>query len=102
MKKTSDEKLVYEVQERVEIGDLQPYAIQTLKSALNRVDKTGLPDKIAVDAAKFVAASSGEKDSNEYKNMLSSFRELVIATRKNKELDALKTIEEEEKERKQK
>lgn len=82
-----------------ELGDLQPEAIKTLSAALGRVDKTGLPDKIAVDAAKFVSSASGAKDSNEYKKMLQSFRELVVSTRKNKGVEAEKTIELEEKER---
>ncbi len=75
------------------IEDLTDDAIKTLQSALKRVDKTGLADKVAVDAAKFVVSSGSVKDSDEYKKMLGSFRELIMKSRK-KELSADEVAEE--------
>jgi ABC-type Na+ efflux pump permease subunit len=68
------------------VADLTPDAIKALKSALQRVDKTGCADKVAVDAAKFVVASGTVKDSDEYKKMLSSFREMIMKSRKKEEI----------------
>lgn len=64
------------------LEDLSQAAIDALESALSRRDKTGCADKVAVDAAKFVVSGSSAKDSDEYKKMLSSFRELIMKSRK--------------------
>ncbi len=64
------------------IDELQPEALKTLSSALKRTDKTGFPDKEAINAAKFIFSSSNISDSNEYKTMLKTFRKVIIESRK--------------------
>ena len=77
----------------LKIEELKSEALQTLKHALKATDKTGTPSKVAVDAAKFIHASSSIKDSDEYKKMISSFRDIVMSHRK-KDTDAAKALEE--------
>lgn len=69
-----------------DVVDLSPDAIVALQSALGRRDKMGFADKVAVDAAKFVISSGTVKDSDEYKKMLGSFRELIMKSRKKEEI----------------
>ncbi len=64
------------------IEELQPYALLVLERAMKRKDKLGFPDKLAVESAKFVSNTSSVTDTNEYKKMLTTFRNVIIKSRK--------------------
>ena len=77
---------VYVAESQEMLGDLIPSAIDTIKSALGRRDKFGFADKVALDGAKFVFTAASAKDSDEYKSMLLSFREMIMKSRKKEEV----------------